>query len=132
MVIAMKKGCHKSEVARVISVLGARGFQTRIVSPGPQVVLTVSHAAFERQDTLDIYGAEGSIHVPLLNEGELILKSSTSEFIEEHPPHPNLHQPLIDDFTRAVLDDRPPTLDARLARQVNQILTHIYSDEQFI
>ena len=72
--------------------------------------LTVTHAAHEPQDTLDVFCSRGSIHVPVLNQGTLriltITDERTGERTETHPNPPNIHQPLIDDFARAVLDDR--------------------------
>lgn len=41
MVIGMREGCQKGEVALVISALRQRGLEPRIISPGPQVVLGV-------------------------------------------------------------------------------------------
>jgi 3-deoxy-7-phosphoheptulonate synthase len=41
MVIGMREGCKKSEVARVISALSQRGLEPRIISTGDNVVLGV-------------------------------------------------------------------------------------------
>jgi predicted dehydrogenase len=89
--------------------------------------LTVTHAAFESQDTLDIFGSLGSIHVPVLNRGEMRIRTGDSERVESHPPHANIHQPLIEDFTRAVLDNREPGVGGGVGREVARIEEEIYS-----
>src|SRR5437588_4523541 len=42
-------------------------------------VLSVTHAAREPRDTLEIYGSLGSIHVPVLNEGTMRLRDDQGE-----------------------------------------------------
>ena len=90
-------------------------------------ILTVTHAAYESQDTLDIFGSLGSLHVPVLNRGELRLKTKIGERYEWHPPHANIHQPLIEDFTRAVIDNRQPRVTGEMGREVARIEEDIYA-----
>jgi len=90
-------------------------------------VLSVSHASQESQDTLDIFGSEGSIHIPVLNQGDMIVKSSKGERKEAHPPHDNFHLPLVDDFTKSILQDREPVVDGIVGREVNRLLSEIFS-----
>jgi predicted dehydrogenase len=90
--------------------------------------LTVTHAAFESQDTLKIFGSLGSAYVPVLNRGELWVKTASSERSESHPPHTNIHQPLIEDFTRSILDDREPKVGGDIGREVARIEEEIYAD----
>src|SRR3954471_2032177 len=63
-----------------------------------QAALSVTHASWEPQDTLSIFGTAGSLHVAVLNEGELQVKTATGARVEVHSPHQNFHWPLIDDF----------------------------------
>lgn len=93
---------------------------------GVHAVLSVSHAASLPEDTLDIYGSEGAIRVLALNKGELNITTQDGERNELHPPHPNLHQPLIDDFARAVLKDREPQVNGASGREVARIEAEIY------
>ncbi len=51
----------------------------RIFKTGVNATLTIAHSANEPQDTLDIYGTKGSIHVPILNQGELKLRIGNNE-----------------------------------------------------
>ena len=93
---------------------------------GVVAVLSVTHAAFESRDTLEIIGTKGSVHVPVLNKGQLRIVTPGGEAWEDHPPHPNLHLPLIEDFTQAVLEGRDPAVDGGVGKRVNQILEQIY------
>src|SRR6266571_611804 len=93
---------------------------------GARGVLSVSHAACEPQDTMNIFGSEGSIHIPVLNRGVMLIKTAAGERTETHPPHSNFHQPLINDFTEAVLADREPQVGAGIGREVAKIEAVIY------
>jgi predicted dehydrogenase len=137
-------GCHRVEVllnlfgdvARVkglaSNVLFAREVEDTACAllqfeRGPQAVLSVTHAAREAQDTLEVFGSEGSVRVDVLNEGRLRIRSGAGERAETHPPHPNLHQPLIEDFARAVVGARAPRVDGRTGQRVSEILELIYA-----
>ncbi|NOY59681.1 MAG: Gfo/Idh/MocA family oxidoreductase [Calditrichaeota bacterium] len=139
----MDMGCHRIEV--FTNILGhikeAKGFLSNVLyerkvedtaiahflfETGTTAVLTSSHAAFEPQDTLDVFGCKGSIHVPVLNEGTMTIKTRDGERVEKYPPHANVHQPLIDDFTRAVLDNREPGVTGEMGRKVTIVEDMIY------
>jgi predicted dehydrogenase len=139
----MDFGCHRIEVLMNIfgpirsttSVVGNVLFDREVedtaiatfaFEAGLRATLTVTHAAFESQDTLDIFGSEGSIHIPVLNRGQMRVKTTQGEREETHPPHVNIHQPLIEDFTRAVLDDREPQAGGGIGREVARIEEEIY------
>lgn len=94
---------------------------------GAHATLLVSHAAFESQDTLDIFGSEGTLRVPVLNEGQLYIRTPAGERAESHPPHASLHQPLIEDFVDAVAKDREPAVGAEVGREVQRIEELIYA-----
>ncbi|MDQ3255488.1 MAG: Gfo/Idh/MocA family oxidoreductase [Acidobacteriota bacterium] len=95
-------------------------------------VLSVTHAAWEPQDTLDIYGSRGSLHVPVLNVGTLHVKTySAGERTEEHPPDPNFHSPLIDDFVRAVWGRREPMVGGTVGREVARVEELVYAGGNF-
>jgi predicted dehydrogenase len=80
--------------------------------------LTVTHAAREPQDTFDLYCSDGSIHIPVLNEGTMRVVTRDGERIETHPNAGNIHQPLIEDFATAVLENRDPVVTGEIARSV--------------
>ena len=136
-------GCHRIEV--LLNIFGpadyTRGFISNVsfdrevedsataflcFESGPNAVLNVTHAAFESQDTLDIFGSEGSIHVWQLNAGGFTVKTSDGERSENHPPHANIHQPLIENFTWAVLENHEPSVGGNTGRAVNKIEEDIY------
>jgi predicted dehydrogenase len=88
--------------------------------------LSVTHAAHDPQDTLVVWGSEGSVHMEVLNAGSMIVRGKTGERTESHPPATNIHQPLIEDFIDAVLRDREPAVSGEAAGIVNQIEDQIY------
>jgi len=137
-------GCHRIEVLLNLfgDVKAVKGFAGNVVFErevedtasaliqfvrGTEAILTVSHAAREPQDTLEIFGSEGSVRVEVLNEGRLRVRAKDGERVEWHPPHANLHQPLVDDFTRAVVEGRPPRVDGHTGQKVSEILELIYA-----
>ena len=137
-------GCHRIEVLlnlfgqvkEVRSLTGNLLFQRDVedtaiallqFESGPQAVLSVTHAALEPQDAFSIFGSEGSIHVAVLNEGKMKIKTPQGERVEAHPPHFNLHQPLIDDFTQAVMSGGDPQVDGRVGREVAKVMEAIYA-----
>jgi predicted dehydrogenase len=95
---------------------------------GARGQVTVTHAAAEPRDTLDIYGTTGSIHVESLNRGDLRVVGAFGDRIETHPPHANLHQPLIEDFTMALRKMREPGVTGQTGREVQRLLDRIYRE----
>ena len=88
--------------------------------------LTVTHATTDAQDTLDVYGTNGSVHIPVLNLGEMTIKTGDTETKESHPPAANFHEPLIEDFANAILQDREPQVDGAAGREVSRLVEEIY------
>jgi len=88
--------------------------------------ITVTHAASEPKDSLDIYGSKGSIHVPILNKSEMFIKSGNGERTETHPSTENTHMPLIEQFATAVQIEKLPTIDGNVGRQVTAVIDRIY------
>ncbi len=91
-------------------------------------VLSITHAALQGQDTVAIFGSEGSIHVESLNKGTIVIKTSGGDRIERLPPAKNLHQPLVDDFAQAVIEDREPQVDSAIGREVARVEAEIYRE----
>lgn len=96
---------------------------------GPKAIINVTHAVYEPQDTLDIFGSKGSIRIPVLNGGTLILRTSEGEKKIKCPPHKNFHLPLIKDFAEAVSDNRKPAVSGIEGKEVNRMLSLIYKNE---
>jgi predicted dehydrogenase len=137
-------GCHRVEVlvnlfgdVAAVKGLASNVLFERVVEDtacallrferGTQGVISVTHAAREPRDTLEVFGSEGSVRVDVLNEGRLRVRTVDGERVESHPPHANLHQPLIDDFARAVVEGSPPHVDGQLGKKVSEILELIYA-----
>jgi predicted dehydrogenase len=139
----MDMGCHRIEVFTNIagSIKEVNSFNDNIVfkrevedssithfkfENGATGIITSSHAAKEPKDTLDIYGSQGSIHVPVLNEGTITIVSSKGTRTEKYPNQVNVHQPLIEDFIQAVLEGREPAVTGETGREITKILDRIY------
>jgi predicted dehydrogenase len=131
-------GCHRIEVlldlfgsAGNVKATSSNSFFKREVEDvatailqfeqGVTATLTVAHSAREPQDTLDIFGSEGSLHVSVLNEGTLRVVTDGEERVESHPPAANIHQPLIEDFAQAVIENREPVVTGEIGRTVAEI-----------
>ncbi len=136
-------GCHRIEV--LTHLFGRVGSVTSLVTntmfkrsvedtataifafeSGVHGILSVTHAASEPQDTLNIFGSEGSLQVKTLNEGDLTVRVGSGERHESHPPPANLHQPLIEDFVEAVIGNREPRVAGATGREVARLEAEIY------
>jgi predicted dehydrogenase len=140
----MDFGCHRVEVLlnlfgrveRVRSLVGNAVFEREVEDTasallqfegGTQALLCVTHAAREPQDTLRVFGSRGSIHADVLNAGEIRIVTADGERTEAHPPHANVHLPLIDDFARAVTEGREPRVCGAVGREVARVEDEIYA-----
>jgi predicted dehydrogenase len=139
-------GCHRLEV--LLHLLGPVRRVTSVVSTvaltrevedtaaallqferGATAMLVVTHAASDRQDTFDLFGTRGSIRIVSLNSGNMLIRMvDGTERAESHPPAPNLHRPLVDDFVDAVWTGRAPAVDGQVGRAVAFIQDAIYAD----
>jgi predicted dehydrogenase len=94
---------------------------------GPCAAVAVTHAAYDRQDALQVFGTRGSIQVDELNAGRLLIRAGDQERVESHPPAANLHRPLVDDFVDAVMMNREPAVTGEIGRTVSAIEDEIYA-----
>jgi predicted dehydrogenase len=139
-------GCHRIEVlanifgpikqlsAEIANVIFEREVEDTATAlfrfaSGACATLAVTHAALEPQDTLDVFATNGSIHISSLNEGVMRIVSGAGERGETHPPHSNLHLPLIEDFVDAVINDREPLVNHETGRMVAMIEEEIYASQ---
>ena len=137
-------GCHRIEIllntfgpiAQVTSLLANVAFEREVedtaaavfrFETGACATLTVTHAASEPQDTFDVYGTRGSVHIRQLNGGDMTIRTDDGERGESHPPHSNLHRPLIDDFAEAIRSRRDPKVTGAIGREVAAVEELIYS-----
>lgn len=139
----MDFGCHRIEVLTNIfgAIVDVQSWMDNLLfdrevedtsaaifkfETGLRATLTVTHAAFESQDTLNIFGSQGSLHIAKLNQGDLRIVTSDGERIEAHPPHTNIQLPSIADMTEAILENRQPQVDGQIGREVARIEDIIY------
>ncbi|MGH9821190.1 MAG: Gfo/Idh/MocA family protein [Pyrinomonadaceae bacterium] len=139
----MDFGCHRIEV--LTNLFGAVRRVEAIISnevlarevedtaavlfqfeSGVSANLIVTHAAIEPQDTLAVYGTKGSIQIPVLNQGRMTVRIGANEREEFHPPAGNVHEPLIEKFTQAVLRNAEPEVNGEIGRQVSAVIEEIY------
>ena len=128
-------GCHRievlldlfGEVSETKAITSSRFFKRGVedvaiavfqFEKGTCATVTVAHSANEPQDTFDVFGSQGSLHVSVLNKGLLRVISAAGERTESHPPAANIHQPLIEDFARALLEKRDPIVTGEIGRAV--------------
>jgi predicted dehydrogenase len=141
----MDFGCHRIEV--LLDLLGpvveVRGTPTNVrfhdrevedtcvahlrFRRGAEAVLAVTHAAQESRDALQLFATGGSAYVDVLNQGTLRIVTADGVREERHPPHANLHQPLVEDFVAAVRDAREPMVTGEIGLEVNRVLAAIYN-----
>lgn len=140
----MDFGCHRLEiltdlfgkVTRTESMIANVEFQREVedtaavllqFDSGTCASLVVTHASHEQQDTLDVFGTAGSVHISSLNSGEMVIKTGSGTRTESHPPSANFHTPLINDFADAVLHGREPRVGGETGWIVAKIEADIYS-----
>jgi predicted dehydrogenase len=140
----MDFGCHRLEVLVHLfgSVRRTAGVVANVVfdrevedtaaallefEHGPCAAVAVTHAAHDRQDTLQVFGTRGSIDIDQLNAGRLRIRVGDQERVESHPPAANLHRPLVDDFVDAVRMSREPAVTGDIGRAVSAIEDEIYA-----
>ena len=139
-------GCHRIEVlldlmgpvAEVHGFPGNVRYQGREVEDtcvahlrfrsGAVAVLAVTHAAAESRDTLEVFGTLGSAHVGVLNQGALRVVTGGGTREERHPPHPNLHQPLVENFVAALREGGEPAVTGEVGLAVARVMARIYGE----
>ena len=138
-------GCHRLEVLRnlfgrverIESLVSNKRLEREVEDTtiaslqfenGTCATVTVTHAAREPQDTLHIYGMKGSIHVPVLNEGQMSVNVGGELRNETLPPAANFHTPLISDFADAVILGRAPQITGEDGREVQSMIEKIYEE----
>ena len=94
-----------------------------------QAVLTTTHTALDNQDTLDIFGTRGSIRVPSLNKGDILIYIENTVYEESLPSHKNIHLPLIEDFAEAIQRNRNPGVGGDIGLKVTEIVDQIYGNK---
>ena len=64
----------------------------------------------------------------VLNQGALRVVTAAGTREESHPPHPNLHQPLVEDFVASILERREPAVTGQVGLEVARVIARIYGE----
>ena len=79
-------------------------------------------------DELTIVGTDGRLSTKSLNGGQLNIERANEILIESHPPHKNLHAPLVADFAEAIASNCAPKVTGEDGREVNRIIGAAYAN----
>jgi predicted dehydrogenase len=77
-----------------------------------------------------VVGSKGGVRWSPADSGEVVLTLGRQAQKLALPNAPNVHLPLIEDFNRAVLEDRQPVAPAAEALKTNLLLDAIYRSAQ--
>jgi predicted dehydrogenase len=78
-------------------------------------------------DRLEIIGTDGRVTTEDLNQGDMTLFTTAGMTHESHPPASNLHGPLVEDFSRAILEGRSPVVSGVIGKQTNDLIELAYA-----
>ena len=77
-------------------------------------------------DSFTVLGSDGRLSVDPLNKGLLVIEKGSDRRSESLPPAENLHAPLIEDFSSAVLDDKCAVVTGESGQAVNDGIDRAY------
>ena len=95
---------------------------------GPQGMLTCLFNTPHDLDEFVVTGTRGRLRSAPLNGGQLEIQTADQHCVEQHPPHANLHAPLIADFTAAILANHPPTVTGEEGQRATLIMDRAYTN----
>ena len=93
---------------------------------GAHGVLSVMRGGTEDRDTVTILGTRGSVRVNTLSQGVITVVTADESRTETLTPPSNFHLPMIEDFTRSLLEGRVPEVDGRIGLRVQEIVDEAY------
>lgn len=93
---------------------------------GAHGVLQSYFGTVDTPDRLEIIGTDGRVTIEDLNQGDLVLRTAAGQALESHPPAANLHGPLIEDFSLAIMQNRDPVITGQIGKITNQIMQKAY------
>ncbi len=93
---------------------------------GAHGVLSVMRGGTEDRDTVTILGTRGSVRVNTLSQGVITVVTADGSHTETLAPRSNFHLPMIEDFTRSLLEGRAPEVDGRIGLRVQEIVDEAY------
>lgn len=78
-------------------------------------------------DEFTITGSKGRLIASPLNGARLIVQTGGEQRDEQHPPAENLHEPLVADFVRALIEQRPPRVSGEEGLLTNAVMARAYA-----
>ncbi len=100
------------------------------MNSGAHVHCTASWAIGARADELVIRGTEGAIEARPYDRGPLTLLRGDETEQFDLPSADNWHYPLLDDFTRAIIEGREPEFTGRDGLQASRIMEGCYRSSE--
>ena len=94
---------------------------------GAHSTIGAYHSIGHPCDELEVFGSEGRLTTPVLNYGEVHFYRD-NKLIEKFqcPPHENLHLPLLEDFGKAIIENRPPRISGETGRLTSKVIEAAY------
>ena len=96
---------------------------------GIHAMVFASHCVDPPRDDFEILGTRGCLRASPLNGDRLELLGAGMKTFSV-PKAENAHQPLIEDFNRAILEDRPPAVPGEEAMTASLLLEAAYRSAQ--
>jgi len=130
--------CHRIDLMNYLfgRPLRASGYRSTLVQPiavednatvlaehesGVRSLVDVRWHSREARDEFRIRGTEGEMDLTPLSGPSLVFPGGA----EEIPAPANLHYPCIEDFTHAVLEDRPPRSSGKTALETEWVMAQV-------
>ncbi|TWT66068.1 Gfo/Idh/MocA family protein [Allorhodopirellula solitaria] len=101
-----------------------------VFANGVHGVLQCYFGTVDAPDRLEVIGTDGRVTVEDLNQGDLVLATEAGRSLESHPPADNLHAPLIEDFSAALLQNGNPAISGRVGKTTNDWIQMAYDDSR--
>lgn len=96
---------------------------------GIHAMVFASHCVEPPRDDFEILGTRGCLRAAPLNEDRLELTGAGVTTFSA-PKAENVHQPLIEDFNGAIVEDRPPAVPGEAAMTASLLLEAAYRSAQ--
>ncbi len=93
---------------------------------GVEAVLTCAWHIAARRDEWEILGTRGNLKAAPLNGNEVTIEKNGRQEHRLVQVHENIHYPLIEDFTSAVLENREPRVTGEQGREVTRLIETAY------
>jgi predicted dehydrogenase len=93
---------------------------------GAQAIASFGWSSQAWVHDFEVFGSESAVRWSPADAGEVVFTAGRQSEKLELPNAPNVHVPLVEDFNRAVLEDRQPVATVTEALKTNILLDAIY------